>query len=602
IWARVVEDFSPFDVDVTTEEPALEDLRKLGEGDARWGIRVVIGIDSGDVAPSAGGVAYLTSFNWNSDTPCFVFPERLGNSNKNIAEATSHEVGHTLGLNHDGRISPSEGYYYGHGSGATGWAPIMGVGYSKSVVQWSKGEYTSANNTEDDLKIITTNNGFGYRADDYGSTTATAFVPSGLGLTPTVIAGVVEQNTDVDVFRFSTLNTIKATILPDSISPNLDVSAEIWNSSGQVIFTSNPASTLDASFDLTVSPGEYYLAIRGAGLGDPLGTGYTNYASLGQYSLSLAVNPDTGTTVAIAAADASKSEGDSGTTSFTFTVTRSGTTTGTTSLNWAVAGSGTNPAAASDFVGGTLPSGLLSFAAGETSKTITVNVAGDLAIESDETFTVTLSSATGGSIATASAVGTILNDDTEPTLAIAATSAVRAEGNSGSTPFTFTVTRTGSTLGATSANWAVTGGSPNPATAADFVGGTLPGGTVSFAAGETTKTITVNVAGDVDVESDELFTVTLSGVTGGVIGTASADGAILNDDAFVEPSLVISSASSSKAEGNAGTTPFTFTVTRSGSTLGTTSVNWSVAGAGTDPASADDFQDGVMPYGTLVFA
>jgi serralysin len=47
---------------------------------------------------------------------------------KYTAEAISHEVGHTLGLSHDGRITPSEGYYAGHGSGDTGWAPIMGVG------------------------------------------------------------------------------------------------------------------------------------------------------------------------------------------------------------------------------------------------------------------------------------------------------------------------------------------------------------------------------------------------------------------------------------------------------------------------------------------
>ncbi len=55
--------------------------------------------------------------------------QSIGNGNeKYTAEAISHEVGHTLGLSHDGRITPSEGYYAGHGSGDTGWAPIMGVG------------------------------------------------------------------------------------------------------------------------------------------------------------------------------------------------------------------------------------------------------------------------------------------------------------------------------------------------------------------------------------------------------------------------------------------------------------------------------------------
>src|SRR6185295_11456583 len=109
--------------------------------------------------------------------------------------------------------------------------------------------------------------------------------------------------------------------------------------------------------------------------------------------------------------------------------------------NWAVAGTGANPANAADFTGGVLPTGTVSFAAGETSKTVTVNVAGDLAVEATEDFVVTLSNPSGASIGTGSAAGTIVNDDT--TLAIAAAAASKAEGQSGSTPFTFTVTRSG---------------------------------------------------------------------------------------------------------------------------------------------------------------
>ncbi|MCL4206380.1 MAG: hypothetical protein KJ000_28195, partial [Pirellulaceae bacterium] len=161
----------------------------------------------------------------------------------------------------------------------------------------------------------------------------------------------------------------------------------------------------------------------------------------------------TGTSLAVSPADAVKFEGNSGTTPFTFTVTRSGLTTGTTTANWAVTGSGANPANAADF-GGTLPSGQVSFAAGETSKTVTVNVSGDTVVEQDEAFTVTLSGASGGAtITTATASGTIRNDDIA--LAIAAADANKFEGNSGTTPFTFTVTRTGLTTGTTTANWAV---------------------------------------------------------------------------------------------------------------------------------------------------
>ena len=117
-------------------------------------------------------------------------------------------------------------------------------------------------------------------------------------------------------------------------------------------------------------------------------------------------------TFAIAATTATQAEGNTDTKDFTFTVTRSGDTSGSNDINWAVTGSGANPANAPDF-GGTLPSGTLSFGAEEITKTITVNVQGDSTIEADETFTVTLSDPTNGAtLTTATATGTITNDDT----------------------------------------------------------------------------------------------------------------------------------------------------------------------------------------------
>ena len=313
-------------------------------------------------------------------------------------------------------------------------------------------------------------------------------------------------------------------------------------------------------------------------------------------------------TLAIMSLNSDQSEGNSGSTPFTFTVTRSGNTTIVGSANWVVSGSGANPANAADFTGGVLPSGTISFAAGETVKTITVNVAGDTTVEPDEGFTVSLVSlntpATSTVIGTAAATGVILNDDASTTLSIAASSANKAEGNSGSTPFTFTVTRSGNTTIVGSANWVVSGSGANPANAADFTGGVLPSGTISFAAGETVKTITVNVAGDTTVEPDEGFTVSLVSLntpaTSTVIGTAAATGVILNDDASTTLSIAASSAN--KAEGNSGSTPFTFTVTRSGNTTIVGSANWVVSGSGANPANAADFTGGVLPSGTISFA
>jgi len=143
---------------------------------------------------------------------------------------------------------------------------------------------------------------------------------------------------------------------------------------------------------------------------------------------------------------------------------------------------------------------------------------------------------------------------------------------------------------------------PGGANAADFVGSALPSGTISFAAGEASKTIIINVAGDTAVETDEGFIVTLSAPIAASIATASATGTIRNDNA----SLAISVPSLPGTEGNSGTTPVIFTVTHSGDTSGTFLVHWVVrSGAGfyhTHGASSADFADGVLPTRRLPLA
>lgn len=276
IWKRVAEDYSPFDINVTTDEsvylnaPSNRRIRCIITPDWQW-------------FGQAGGVAYLDSFTWTGDTPCWVFSSLLDEFPKYIADAASHEIGHTLGLYHDGRTTPSEGYYQGHGSGATGWAPIMGVGYYENLVQWSKGEYAYANNQEDDLAIITGQNGFSYRADDHGNTNGSATT-----LTTAGAAGIIENSFDADVFTFASpggTTTINATgASPDT---NLDILLELIDSSGSVVASNNPVSALNASITTTLNAGTYYLRVTGTGKGSVSGTGYSDYGSLGEYNLTL---------------------------------------------------------------------------------------------------------------------------------------------------------------------------------------------------------------------------------------------------------------------------------------------------------------------------
>jgi hypothetical protein len=361
---------------------------------------------------------------------------------------------------------------------------------------------------------------------------------------------------------------------------------------GTVSFAANEttkAITVNVSGDSDVEPDENFTVTlanpSGAAIATATATGtIQNDDTLPLPNIAIAADPS-----------ATATEGNSGTKAFTFTVTRTGSTSSSSTADWTVTSTGANPANATDF-GGTLPTGTVNFAPNETSKTITVNVSGDTAVEPDENFTVTLSNPSGAAITNATATGTIQNDDAG--LAIAATNGTQTEGNSGTKAFTFTVTRSGNTSGASTANWTVAGTGANPANAADF-GATLPTGTVSFAANETTKTITVNVNGDTVVEPDENFTVTLANPTGAAIITATSTGTIQNDDTNL---AIAADPTAIQSEGNSSATAFTFTVTRNGATTSSTSASWAVTGGTTNPANAADFVGNALPKGTVSFA
>ncbi|HET6407802.1 MAG TPA: putative Ig domain-containing protein, partial [Chthoniobacteraceae bacterium] len=281
---RVAEDFWPFNVTVTTTESRYTQ--------APVGKRMRCIVTANDAAaPGAGGVAYLDSFAeagtgpFRADIPCWVF---IDDHAKYCAEAASHEYGHTFGLNHDGRISPSEGYYAGHnGPGQTGWAPIMGVGYYQPTVQWSKGEYASANNKEDDLaRISNTANGIGYVADESNDVIEGALPLNFAGGNVTQ-PGLIAKTTDVDFYVFQTTGgTVTLNATGGVASPNLDIEMDLLDVDGSVLASSNPSSQLNASISRTLTAGNYFLRVQGAGVGDAITVGYSKYASIGAYLIN----------------------------------------------------------------------------------------------------------------------------------------------------------------------------------------------------------------------------------------------------------------------------------------------------------------------------
>ena len=299
--------------------------------------------------------------------------------------------------------------------------------------------------------------------------------------------------------------------------------------------------------------------------------------------------------LSIAALDAVKAEGDSGTTAFTFKVTRTGDLNGETSVHFGVSGA----VDGLDFAGGALPSGMLMFAPGSAEQIIAFEVVGDTTLEPDEHFTVTLTDPNNATLGTAAAIGTIVNDDVPPPPAfrIMAVDADRPEGDLGPTTFTFTVTRAGDTSVATTMDYTVNGVGPHAVDSNDF-GGIFPSGTLSFAPGQNEQTLTIEVNGDTTVEPDEAFAVTLTNPQNGILEVAMAGGTIRNDDVLPPPELSIAALDAVKAEGDSGTTAFTFKVTRTGDLNGETSVHFGVSGT----VDGFDFAGGALPSGTLVFA
>ena len=317
IWHRVSEDLAAYDIDVTTEEPATF-TSTTGT------ILVTNSVDANGNninCTSCGGVAYVGVFgrsNYHTYySPALVFFNKLGSGNETyVAEASSHEFGHNLGLSHDG-TNAGAAYYAGHGAGLVSWAPIMGNSYNKNITEWSIGEYADANQQQDDLAII--DGKLGYRSDDHGNTRAAAaslavdpdgsVVASNPELDPhnvlTENKGVIGSSADVDVFSFVTGNgTINLTVNPswDAFyrsssrrGSNLDIEAELQDLSGATVALSDPNTDTAASISASVSAGTYYLLVTGVG---NTVVPYSDYNSMGQYYINGSVPQSSADTTA----------------------------------------------------------------------------------------------------------------------------------------------------------------------------------------------------------------------------------------------------------------------------------------------------------------
>jgi hypothetical protein len=260
---RTAEDYRPFDINITTDSTVF----LAAPLDKR--IRIIITPTSSWFG-GVGGVAYIGSFIWGDDTPGFVFCDRLGpNSPKMVGECCSHESGHTVGLSHQSKygtdcVSPIEPYNIGYGVGEASWAPIMGNSYYRNMSNWNNGPTPyGCTNIQDNLSIITTQNGFGYRADDYTEVlNGTTTVLSAGSFTKN---GIISTNTDKDAFKFSMAQSTNfhLTVMPFSVAANstganLDIKLELYNNAGTLIRTYDPSDVMSVTIDTVLNSGNYY--------------------------------------------------------------------------------------------------------------------------------------------------------------------------------------------------------------------------------------------------------------------------------------------------------------------------------------------------------
>jgi hypothetical protein len=280
VWARVAEDYAPFNINVTTVDPG-----SYPDGVA---LKVVIGGD-GAWFGGGGGVSDVGSFSNVAPNVSFVFSVNLLNVPKYVGDAAAHEAGHAFGLDHQSQYDATGNKVYEYSYGP--WddtAPTMGYSYPATRSLWWYGTSAVSSTTyQNDMAVIAGSaNGFGYRTDDHGDSAATA-TPLAVGAGGAVSgSGVIERMTDFDYFSFSTAaGTITLSVNVPTPYNNLDARLELYDASGNLVASADPSGSYSASITYSAAAGSYSLVVASHGLSANATS--TNYGfDVGQYSVS----------------------------------------------------------------------------------------------------------------------------------------------------------------------------------------------------------------------------------------------------------------------------------------------------------------------------
>jgi hypothetical protein len=278
IWEIVAEDFATFNINVTTVEPAVLATGVPISAANGQALRVAIGGSWQDwYGSSAGGVGYIDNFTNSIANVVYVFRESGGA--RQMGETAAHEAGHGFGLRHQSTYDELGVNIDEYEDGGKGWEPVMGGAPTTQTASiWHYGTNSQGSNVyQDDLAVLTKPaNGITYRTDDHGNSVATA-TPLATTGTTWLGAGIIEHNTDVDVFSLTTSGqAIRLDVNVASLAPNLNVVLELRNASNEVVASADPADSLSASIIGTFPAGNYTLHV----------TKVNTYGWIGTYTIN----------------------------------------------------------------------------------------------------------------------------------------------------------------------------------------------------------------------------------------------------------------------------------------------------------------------------
>ncbi len=300
IWKEISDAFAAFDVDVTTQDPGVENIRKTAVGDTNFGSRVCFGgkssylpnlLQPGDDPDGILGITMLNSFNYQvstvayaNDCPVLIFSDSLyqKGSAKDVADTAVHELGHAFNLNHSATDDGTDQveYYAGHND----WAPYMGDTMGKSVAQWTNGDYdANATNTEDNLLEISKS--IPYKLpDDHGNTTglATTLPTTKVKSTERSVVpvylynssatGLIHDRADKDVFKIEVgEGEFYAEAIAADPQANLNIGLRLLDSAGDEVLDDYGYSYFSEDgmngylYNVSLPAGTYYIEVDGVG-------------------------------------------------------------------------------------------------------------------------------------------------------------------------------------------------------------------------------------------------------------------------------------------------------------------------------------------------